>query len=341
MDQHCHRLSRPARVITSFLSIAALANLFAHPALADLPLVGDDEIPERLTQVENDGIHVFTRTSLDERWFNGFSLGGSDDLPAGEAERLRALVSSLGPDQWIFVQATADAVGWRERRNKEEHRLDVTVALARTLWGLDNLQRKRVTTLPPKLEDIRRGLRVAIATYKEEVIPFPSPASPVPTVAPIVSQESEAEPSTLAIGLEGGLGLLSSNDLTMTTPTVDLIIEKQEVRLDLGVGWLPAGDNELGDLADATAKVTITWFPRRRWIGPFAGWVVGSQFVRSVTEYVTLAHGPAFGATLRGDLWVLDGAFRVGYARLNLDELNQDQRWTNGFVLNAQIGKVF
>jgi hypothetical protein len=322
------------------LIILALATVFSHPVLADLPLVGDDEIPEKLTQVEDDGIHVFTRISLDERWFGVFSLGGSTDLPAAEAERLRSIVSGVGPNQWVFVQATADANSWKERRSKEEHRLDVTVALARTLWGLDNLQRKRVTTLPPKLNDTRRGLRVAIATYSEQVIPFPV-APPVPVVAPVVSRESESESSSLAIGLEGGFGILSSDDLDMTTPTIDLVIEKQEVRLDLGVGWWPAGDNELGDLADASAKATLTWFPNRGWIGPFVGWVVGSQFVRSVTEYVTLAHGPAFGATLRGSRWRLDGALRVGYTRLNFDELDQDQRWSNGFVLSAQVGKVF
>jgi len=343
MGQLCRRLVRSGALLTArLLIIAAMASVLSHPALADLPLVGDDEIPEKLTQVENDGIHVFTRTTLDEHWFGTFSLGGSDDLPEAEAARLRALVSGLGPNQWLFVQATADAIGWKERRNKEEHRLDVTVALARTVWGLDNLQRKRVTTLAPKLEDTRRGLRVAIATYQEEVLPFPS-ATAAPIVAPIVSRETESENEdySLAIGLEGGVGTLSSNNLTMTTPTIDLVIEKREVRLDLGVGWWTAGQNELGDLADATAKATLTWFPHKGWIGPFAGWVAGSQFVRSVTEYVTLAHGPAFGVTARASRWNLDGALRVGYTRLNLDELNQDQDWTNGFVLNVQVGKVF
>jgi len=344
MVQLCPPRDRPgAQTTLPLLLVAALTVLPPRPVLADLPLVGDDEIPEKLTQVEDDGIHVFTRTTLDEHWFGSFSLGGSDDLTKAETERLRAIVSSLGPDQWLFVQATADAIGWKERRSKEEHRLDVTVALARTVWGLDNLQRKRVTTLPPKLDDTRRGLRVAIATYKEAVVPFPTTTAAPPVVAPIVSRETESENEdySLAIGLEGGVGTLSSNNLTMTTPTIDLVIEKREVRLDLGVGWWTAGQNELGDLADATAKATITWFPHKGWIGPFAGWVAGSQFVRSVTEYVTLAHGPAFGGTARGSRWGLDGALRVGYTRLNLDELNQDEDWTNGFVLNVQVGKVF
>jgi len=342
MGKRCRPLPRPAPV-TSLLIILALATLSSLPALADLPLVGDDEIPEKLTQVEDDGIHVFTRTTLDEHWFGTFSLGGSDDLPAEETERLRGLVSGLGPNQWLFVQATADAIGWKERRAKEDHRLDVTVALARTLYGLDSLQRKRVTTLAPKLDDTRRGLRVAIATYKEDVIPYPTAAPSTPLVAPIVTRETESENEdySLAIGLEGGVGVLSSNNLTMTTPTIDLVIEKREVRLDLGVGWWPSGENELGDLADATAKATLTWFPHKGWIGPYAGWVAGSQFVRSVTEYVTLAHGPTVGVTLRASRWLLDGAFRVGYARLNLDELDHDQDWTNAFVLTAQVGKVF
>ena len=343
MGQPCHRTSLPGAAFVACLPfLVALVSLSSRPALADLPLVGDDEIPEKLTQVGDDGIHVFTRTTLDEHWFGSFSLGGSDDLSEAEAERLRALVSGLGPNQWLFIQATADAVGWKERRSKEEHRLDVTVALARTVWGLDSLQRKRVTTLPPKLEDTRRGLRVAIASYEENVIPFPT-ATAAPVVAPIVSRETESENEdySLAIGLQGGMGILSSNDLTMTTPTVDLVIEKREVRLDLGVGWWPSGENELGDLADATAKATLTWFPRKGWIGPYAGWVAGSQFVRSVTEYVLLAHGPTIGGTARASRWGLDGAVRAGYTRLNLDELNQDEDWTNGFVFSAQVGKVF
>src|SRR4026208_1715632 len=115
MGQLCRRLVRSGALLTArLLIIAAMASVLSHPALADLPLVGDDEIPEKLTQVENDGIHVFTRTTLDEHWFGTFSLGGSDDLPEAEAARLRALVSGLGPNQWLFVQATADAIGWKE-----------------------------------------------------------------------------------------------------------------------------------------------------------------------------------------------------------------------------------
>ena len=61
MGQLCRRLSRSGALLTArLLIIAALAPVLSHPALADLPLVGDDEIPEKLTQVEDNGIHVFS-----------------------------------------------------------------------------------------------------------------------------------------------------------------------------------------------------------------------------------------------------------------------------------------
>ncbi len=337
---------RPAAI--GLLLLSAAIALLSGSARADLPLVADDEIPEQLTRVDSDGIHLFARVSLDEHWFDGFSLGGSDDLPAAEAERLRALVSELEPHQWLFVQATADTTHWRAHPRKDNHRLDVDVAMARNLWGLDHLKRKRVTTLPPRLAASERGLRVYVASYDERVIPFAPTESPVtapPALSPSYIIEEKVEPPLLALGLEVGYGVLDAGGFTLATPTVDLVIEKAEVRLDLGVGWQPAGDSSLGDLADVTTKVTVSWFPP--WIptaghvGPFLGWVAGSEFVRNVTEYVVLAHGPAIGATARADVWVLTGAVRAGYARVSLDELDQKQRWTNGFVFNIQIGKVF
>jgi hypothetical protein len=322
----------------SILLLAA-AILVAYPALAELPLVGADEVPERLGSVEEDGFHVFHRTALEELRFDGFSLGGSDDLPAADADRLRGLVGNLGPNQWIFLQATADTTGWHVYREKEDHRLDVSVAVARTLWGLDNLERKRVTLLPPKLADTRRGLAVYIASYEEEIIPFPEPAPPPapPPPAPVVMRPSHP----YRIGLEAGLGFLRTGGVSMTTPTVDLVLEKEEVRLDVGVGWWPAGDNELGNLADGSAKVTLAWFPHGGSIGPFLGWASSSQFVREFTEYVLFAHGPAVGVMARSNWRVLDGALRVGYARVSLDELNREERWTNALVVAAQVGKVF
>jgi len=318
----------------SLFLLAAL--LCACPALAELPLVGDDEVPERLSSVGSDGIHVWNRVALDELRFDGFSIGGSDDLPAGEAERLRGVVADLGPNQWLFLQATADTTGWHDYKQKEDHRLDVSVALARSIWGLDNLKRKHITLLPPKLADTRRGLAVYVATYDEEIIPFP--AQPAPPPAPVVIRERE---NPYRIGLEGGLGFLRTGGISMTTPTVDLVVEKEEVRLDVGIGWWPAGENEIGDLADGSAKVTLAWFPHGGAIGPFIGWASGSQFVREVTEYVLFAHGPTVGVIARGHWRMLDGALRAGYARVSLDELNQDERWANALVLGAQVGKVF
>jgi hypothetical protein len=322
------------------LSLAA-----ASPVSADLPLVGDGEIPQKMTSVEADGIHVFTRTALEEHRFTGFSLGGSTDLPATEADRLRGLLRDLGPNQWLFVQATADTTRWHRRRRKEDHRLDVTVALSRTVWGFDQLDRRRITTLPPRLDDTERGLLVQVATYAEEVLPFPSPPPPpAPVAAPLAGEPGaggELEPPTFAIGLEGGVGTLHTADISMTTPTIDLVLEKAEVRLDLGVGWWTADENQLGDLANGTAKGTLSWFPRGGWLGPFVGWVAGSQFVRSVTEYVLFAHGPAVGAIARGREWPIDAALRVGYARVNVDELQREQRWSNAFVFTVQVGKVF
>jgi hypothetical protein len=336
-----------AAALGAMLAVAIAAQL----ALAGLPLVADGEIPERLTAAELDGIHIFTRVSLDEQRFDGFSLGGSDDLPPAEADRLRGLVAGLSPDQWLFVQATADTTRWHGRRAKENHRLDVMVALARALWGEETLDHeRRITVLPPRLGASRRGLTVFLATYDESVVPFPAAqpaAAPTPAPAPpppqVVVREGEAPSFT--IGLEGGVGTLSTSGVSMTTPTVDFVIEKAqvdaEVRLDVGVGWWPAGDNEFGELADGTAKTTLSWFPHGGWIGPFIGWAGGSQFVRSVTEYVVFAHGPAAGVTVRSRSWLLDGALRLGYARVNLDEFNREQRWANALVLSAQVGKVF
>jgi hypothetical protein len=315
--------------------------LLVRPARADLPLVADDEIPPQLTRVDGDGIHVFTRVSLDEHEFRGFSLGGSDDLPAAEADRLRALVSGLGPNQWLFVQATADTTRWQGQRKKDNHRLDVSVAIARTLWGLDRLERRRVTTLPPRLAAKDRELVVSVATYDERVIPFPAAEPPAPSSSPATIVVREVEPAPLAIGLEGGLALLSIGELTMTTPAVDLVIEKENARLDLTIGWSPAGDDELGELADATAQMAISWFPRSGCCGPFLGWVAGSQFVRDVAEYVAFAHGPALGGIARAHYWVLDGSLRIGYARVNLDELDRENDWSNAFVFNIQAGMVF
>lgn len=340
---HLHRRRQFAlhAVTTALLVFSAGIVLLARPARADLPLVADDEIPPQLTRVDGDGIHVFTRIALDEHQFHGFSLGGSDDLPAAEADRLRALVSGLGPDQWLFVQATADTTRWQGQRKKDNHRLDVSVAIARTLWGLDRLERKRVTTLPPRLAAKDRELIVSVATYDETVIPFPVAAPPAPSASPATIVVHEVESAPLAIGLEGGLAVLSASELTMTTPTVDLVFEKHEVRLDLAVGWSPAGDNELGELADGTAQATISWFPRGGHFGPFIGWVAGSQFVRDVAEYVVFAHGPAVGGIARADYWVLDGSLRIGYARVNLDELDQENDWSNAFVFSIQAGMVF
>jgi hypothetical protein len=63
--------------------------------------------------------------------------------------------------------------------------------------------------------------------------------------------------------------------------------------------------------------------------------------VRQVTEYVLFAHGPTVGVMGRAHRWNLDGAVRVGYARVSLDELNATERWTNALVFAAQVGKVF
>lgn len=321
---------------------AAAAALIASPVLAELPLVGDDEVPEKLSSVEEDGVHIFDRVSMEEHRFDGFSLGGSTDLPEAEAERLRGLINLLANNQWLFLQATADTTGWHKRRSKEEHRLDVSVALARSIWGLDNLQRKRITLLPPKLADTRRGLAVYVATYEERVVPFPSaPAVPATAPAPVTVVERETVGSTFDIGLQGGLGFLRTGGVSMTTPTVDLVIEKEEVRLDLGVGWWPAGEGELGDLADGSAKGTLTWFPYGGGIGPFVGWASGSQFVREVTEYVLFAHGPTVGVMGRAHRWHLDGALRLGYARMSLDVFDREERWANALVLAVQIGRVF
>jgi hypothetical protein len=169
------------------------------------------------------------------------------------------------------------------------------------------------------------------------VIPIPAPAPPPP--APVVIHERTG--STFHIGLEGGLGFLRTGGVSMTTPMVNLVVEKEEVRLDLGVGWWPAGDNELGDLADGSAHGTLSWFPYGGAIGPFVGWASASQFVREVTEYVLFAHGPAVGVTGRASRWHLDGAVRVGYARVSLDEFNRAERWANALVLGVQVGKVF
>ncbi len=315
------------------------ALLMASPVRAELPLVGDDEIPGKLSSIESDGIHIFSRGSLEELHFDGFSLGGSTDMPKAQADELRALVNRIGPNQWLFVQATADTTGWHQYKKKEDHRLDVSVAIARSIWGLDNLKRKHITLLAPKLADTRRGLSVYIATYEEQVLPLPETPAPAPAPAPVVIHE---RPSPgMHIGLQGGLGLMRTGGLSMTTPTVDLVIEKQEVRLDLGVGWWPAGDNELGDLADGSAKGTLAWFPYGGAVGPFVGWSSASQFVRNVTEYVVFAHGPTVGVMGRAHAWNLDGALRVGYARVSLDELNRTERWTNALVLAVQVGKVF
>ena len=343
---HRSRSHRINLVATGLVLLSA-GILLPAPTRAELPLVAADEIPVRLARADSNGIHVFTRISLDEHQFNGFSLGGSDDLPAVEADRLRALVSGIGPNQWLFVQATADTTRWHGQRKKDNHRLDVSVAIARTLWGLDHLDRKRVTTLPPRLSATERELVVYVATYDETVIPFPAQAQPVaqeppaPSPVPETMVVREVESSPLGIGLEAGMALLSAGDLTMATPAVGLVFEKKEVRLDFAVGWSPSGDNELGDLADATAQATLSWFPRGGHFGPFVGWVAGSEFVRDVAEYVLFAHGPALGGTARAHYWVLDGSLRIGYARVNLDELDQENDWSNGFVLNIQAGMVF
>jgi hypothetical protein len=87
--------------------------------------------------------------------------------------------------------------------------------------------------------------------------------------------------------------------------------------------------------------MAISWFPRGGCCGPYLGWVAGSQFVRDVAEYVAFAHGPALGGIARAHYWVLDGSLRIGYARVNLDELDQENDWSNAFVLNIQAGMVF
>jgi hypothetical protein len=233
---------------TRLLIVLAAAGLFAGPVLAGLPMIGDDEIPERLTAAEEDGIHVFSRISLDEHWFDEFSGGGSDDLSPAATDRLRALVDDLQSNQWIFVQATADKMRWHGRRSKEAHRLNTSLAIARALWGRDHLKRERVSTLSPRLGAERRGLSVLIATYDEQIVPYPS-AEPPPEPPPVVIREVQPAPPSFAIGLEGGMGLIRTRGITMTTPTVDLVIAKEEVRLDVGVGWAPAGEEDLGDVA--------------------------------------------------------------------------------------------
>lgn len=127
----------------------------------------------------------------------------------------------------------------------------------------------------------------------------------------LIIREEVREPTRL--GLETGIAVFHAGALTRTVPKIDLVFEKTEARFEFGIGWFPADENRLGRLDNGYGELLLTWFPYGRWLGPSVGWVASSQFVREVTEYLQLDHGPTIGMTARFN-HVLSGAVHLGYA---------------------------
>lgn len=346
-------------VIVVVLMLAFL--LTAKPIKAETGFLDfQHEIPELMINSDSSG--TLSSWHLEEHiifHFDGFSPGGSADLPFSDQERFINILGRLKPNQYVFVQGLADNERWRDRASKEYDRLDLTLAWTRSQWAVETAQKYmpetegRVRILMPSLERAGRGFNVHVAAYApvvsghaaetekswpRETLSWPNLSKGKETV----SQENWRE-GGLRIGGGTGFRFVSAEGMNFSAPTLGLVLKRESIKVSLWGGLRPAGSRKdgLGGRTDALAGVEASW--RREHVGLAAGLEGAWKTLNRSDEFLERA----FGLYAGPQLFIGSEYDNFGFAAgvngqiLNLNKFGRtDPWWSPGWGLSAELQYV-
>lgn len=276
-----------------------------------------------------------------------YSPGGSNDAPDIMMAGAVAYVSTFADNQYPYSVGMADTLGWGEGSTKEDHRKDVSLSMARVQDVYDRVGGKIADHV---LLGTTRGVTISQVERREEVIRNFSEER-----RQWAKKLADAKGKTTVTvtgnndpkGLWGpGVSYLKADGIEITTITVNRTWLKDEFRIDVGGGLLPAGqDDEHGWLSYGSLSGTLSYFPGDKFIGVYGGYSYSCKFILAELTAPQAFHGPTVGLALRPNISVfgLDIATleRVGYSYLNHAEMGHGHENVDGFNVTAQLGVLF
>ncbi len=271
------------------------------------------------------------------RWefFEGFSPGGSRDLPAAAVARASAFVDDASRGRMIVFIGATDPMRFHEQRRKVNHMFNYTLGLARAAW-LHQATGHRGMVATHVVQNDRRGVYV-VEVERERGRGADEPVAGVlPTSTNTVGGDI-GDFGEIFFTPHVGLTYVVAGDENYVAPQVGLGIRKGNYAL-----WMAYGRTFGGEDEDRIMTSGLR-------IGPdFGGPFFQLQFVdarKLVTwfdEYTARAVGGTAGIGFGFRPEPIDLTLHAGVGFFNAvtpDELEDE--WEIGFHLGASLGFTY